>query len=86
MYHDVHGSPKTGIPPLVASWSSIRSIQAIERFITGLVHSYETRQRRRAAIHDLRRFDDRVLRDLGIERGQIQEVADGQMAANRRLG
>lgn len=86
MYHDVHGSPKVGIPPLVGTWSPIRSIQAAERFVLGLVQAFEDRQRRHAAIRELRRFDDHILRDLGIERGQITEVADGQVSANRRLG
>ena len=85
MYHDVHGSPKAGIPPLVEGWSPIRSILAIERFVLRLVHIYEDRQKRRSAIRELRRFDDHILRDLGIERSQISEVADGQVAANRRL-
>ncbi len=86
MYHDVHGSPNAAIPTLVEGWSPIRSIQAIERVILRLVQAYEDRQRRNAAIRELRRFDDHVLRDLGIERSQISEVADGQVAANRRLG
>lgn len=84
MYHDVHGSPRAGIPPLVQAWSPIRSIQAIERFVMRLAKGYEARQLRRAAIRDLRRFDDRILRDLGIERGRIPEVADAQVAAGRR--
>ena len=84
MYHEVQGSPKVGIPPLVASWSPIRSIQAIERFVLRLAQTYETRQRRQAAIRDLRRFDDRILRDLGIERGRISDVADAQVAMDRR--
>ena len=84
MYHDVHGSPKAGIPPLVESWSPIRSLQAIERFVLKLVQTYEDRQRRRSAIRELRRFDDHILRDLGIERSQIPEVADAQVAVNHR--
>lgn len=85
MYHEVHGSPRAGIPPLVEGWSPIRSIQAIERFMLKLMQTYENRQRRNAAVRELRRFDDHILRDLGIERGQISEVADGQVSANRRL-
>lgn len=84
MYHEIHGSPKAGIPPLVQSWAPIRSIQAIERFVLGLAQAYESRQRRRAAIRELRRFDDRILQDLGIERGQISQVADAQVAMFRR--
>jgi len=38
---------------------------------------------RRQAVHTLRTLDDRQLRDLGIERGQIETVADALIAARR---
>ena len=84
MYHDVHGSPKTGVPSLAENWAPIRSIRAIERFVVRMAQAFEDRQRRHAAIRELQRFDDHILRDLGIERSRISEVADAQVAANRR--
>jgi len=84
MYHDVHGLPAASATAPAADWGPIRSIRAAERFILNMLQASEDRQRRRAAIRDLQRFDDRILRDLGIERGQISEVADAQVAAGRR--
>ena len=84
MYHDVHGSPKAGFPPMAGSWSPVRAIHAVERFVARLATAYECRRRRRAAIRDLQRFDDHILRDLGIERSQIAEVAEGQVARYHR--
>lgn len=84
MYHEAHRSPQAGIPPLVQSWAPIRSLQAIERFVLNLIRAHEDRLKRRGAIRDLQRFDDRVLRDLGIERGRIPEIAAAQAAAGRR--
>jgi uncharacterized protein YjiS (DUF1127 family) len=39
---------------------------------------------RQQAIRTLRALDDRQLRDLGIERGQIEAVADGLIVSQRR--
>ncbi len=83
MYHDAHGSPQARIPPLVESWAPIRSIQAIERFILRLVRTFEDRQQERDAIRELHRLNDHTLRDLGIDRSRIPEVASAQVAARR---
>lgn len=84
MYNQAHGSSRTDIPPLVGSWAPARSILAIERFFLRLARAYEDRQQRRVAIRELRRLNDHILLDLGIERSRIPEVVDGQMAARRR--
>ena len=84
MYHDVHGSPKAGVPSLAEYWAPVRSFRAVERFVVRMVQAFEDRQQRRAAIRELQRFDDHILRDLGIERSRISEIADAQMAAKRR--
>ena len=83
MYNQVHGSPTAGIPPLVEGWAPIRSIQAIERLVLWLSRAYQDRQQKRLAIRDLRRLNDHILRDLGIERSRIPEVAGAQVAARR---
>ena len=83
MYNQVHGSPTTGISPLVEGWAPIRSIQAIERLVLWLSRAYQDRQQKRLAIRDLRRLNDHILRDLGIERSRIPEVAGAQVAARR---
>lgn len=38
------------------------------------------RRQRRAAIRDLRTLDDRILRDIGMTRGDIPEVVDGLLS------
>lgn len=74
MYHAVHGSPRSGIPPLVRSWAPIRSIQAIERALYGLVHTVEAWREKRSAVRHLQSLDDRMLHDVGIERREIPEI------------
>lgn len=83
MYHDVHGSLEAGTHSTAADWLPIRSFRALERFVVNRLQALEDRRRRRSAIRELQRFDDLILRDLGIERSQISEVADAQVAANR---
>ena len=74
MYQAVHGSPRVGIPPLVQSWAPIRTIHAIERAVFGLVHGFEAWRERRAGVRHLRALDDRLLRDVGIERREIPDI------------
>jgi uncharacterized protein YjiS (DUF1127 family) len=39
--------------------------------------------RRLAIIHELRRLDDRLLRDIGIGRGEIEEFTDAMLTEYR---
>jgi uncharacterized protein YjiS (DUF1127 family) len=41
--------------------------------------------RRRAAINELRRLNTRALRDVGIERREIESLVDDMLAARRRI-
>jgi uncharacterized protein YjiS (DUF1127 family) len=38
--------------------------------------------RRRAIIRELQRLDDRLLRDIGISRGEIEEFTDAMLTAH----
>lgn len=44
------------------------------------------RRQRRAAIAELSRLDDRLLADIGIERGQIPSVVEGMLEAQSAAG
>jgi uncharacterized protein YjiS (DUF1127 family) len=41
--------------------------------------------RRRAAIMELQRLNAQALRDIGIERGEIESLIDDMLAARRRI-
>jgi uncharacterized protein YjiS (DUF1127 family) len=40
--------------------------------------------RRRAIIRELQCLDDRLLRDIGISRGEIEEFTDAMLTAHRQ--
>jgi uncharacterized protein YjiS (DUF1127 family) len=40
--------------------------------------------RRRTIIRELQRLDDRLLRDIGISRGEIEEFTDAMLTAHRQ--
>ena len=83
MYQDVQGSPRAGVPPLVQSWTPIRSIQALERAVLGLVHAFQDWREQRAAVRHLHELDDRLLHDVGIERREIPEIVAKRAAGWR---
>lgn len=49
--------------------------QAIHRFVL----EYARRRRRRVTIAELRSLDDRLLSDIGLARGQIEQGVDGTL-------
>jgi uncharacterized protein YjiS (DUF1127 family) len=60
------------MPTCPASPPAQPSGAALEAFVQGLVD----RSRRRRAIRELRELGDHRLRDIGIEPGQIEAIAD----------
>ncbi len=54
--------------------------RALTAGLAGLWRGYRAGQRKRAAIAQLAGLDDRMLRDIGLERGQIAAAVDGLMS------
>ena len=48
-------------------------------WLAAAVHRLARPRRRRAAIRDLHRLGDRELRDIGIDRGEIDSIVDEMM-------
>jgi uncharacterized protein YjiS (DUF1127 family) len=57
--------------------------RGLERVGRSVLSGVATARRRRAAIRQLNALDDRMLKDIGISRGEIQYVVDGQLSAER---
>ena len=49
--------------------------------LAGLWRHYQAGQRKRVAIAELARFDDRLLADIGLERGDIAAAVEGLMSS-----
>ncbi|HET6518975.1 MAG TPA: DUF1127 domain-containing protein [Geminicoccaceae bacterium] len=61
------------------------------RLIGRIVAEWRCRRRRAAALRELRAWDDRALKDIGLTRGEIRAAVDGELdrvgpAAVRRCG
>ena len=54
--------------------------RVVEAGVSELLAGLRTWQARRRANAELRRLDDRVLADIGIERSAIRQVVDGLVA------
>jgi uncharacterized protein YjiS (DUF1127 family) len=54
-------------------------VRAGRNIVSGMV----TARRRRAAIRELNTLDDRMLKDIGISRSEIQYLVDRQLSAER---
>ncbi len=67
-----HTKTKGALPQSILYWV----LESLRRF--------RTWRNRRLAIRDLERLDDRMLADIGIDRGQIRFVIAGLAAAPRR--
>ncbi|WP_119459466.1 DUF1127 domain-containing protein [Rhodospirillaceae bacterium SYSU D60014] len=52
------------------------------RVLDRIASAFSTYRRRRAAIRTLRSLDDRLLRDIGIERGDIVATVDMLLASD----
>ena len=65
--------------------SAVRpSIRSVVRAALEPLRRLDTWRTRRGAIHALRRLDERLLRDIGIHRGQIEFVVDGLLSEPHR--
>ena len=66
------GRVRPALTPGLSAWRYVtRLAAAVDRF--------GGHWRRRAAIQDLHRLGDRELRDIGIERGEIDSIVDEMM-------
>lgn len=52
-----------------------RGIRLVGAAVTGFLARQARKQRERAAIRDLEALDDRLLKDIGVARGEIRRVA-----------
>jgi uncharacterized protein YjiS (DUF1127 family) len=57
--------------------------RGLKRVGRSIVSGVVTAQRRAAAMRQLRALDDRMLKDIGISRGQIPYLVDQQLSAER---
>jgi uncharacterized protein YjiS (DUF1127 family) len=55
---------------------AIEQVRATLHPFAGVAEMWRTAARKRTTIAELSKLDDRLLRDIGIERGQIEEVAN----------
>jgi uncharacterized protein YjiS (DUF1127 family) len=62
---------------LLLAWPGRASVAALRRL-------FAEGRRRRAAIRELQRVSDDQLRDIGIARGEIEEIVDTLMARGRK--
>lgn len=58
----------------------------IARLVTRSLRAFDNDRARRETIHALRALDDRVLRDIGIERGDIPHIATVLTYGRQRVG
>jgi uncharacterized protein YjiS (DUF1127 family) len=59
------------------------AVRGLTRAGRSIVSGVVTAQRRRAALHEMQGLDDRMLKDIGISRGDIPFVVERQLAAAR---
>ena len=52
--------------------------------VDNLVHWLRSKWHRRAIIRQLQRLDDRLLRDIGINRNEIEAFTDAMLTAHRQ--
>lgn len=67
-------------PPTTATR---RARPAAFHLFDSLLHWLTDQWRRLTIIHELRRLDDHLLRDIGIGRGEIEEFTDAMLTEHR---
>lgn len=65
---------------LVLSSAAYRWVTRIEMAVQSLAALLHRARRRRKAIHQLSALSDRMLQDIGLDRGAIPRVVDGVLA------
>ena len=65
---------------LVLSSAAYRWVTRIEMALQSLAALLRRARRRRRAIHQLSALPDRMLQDIGLDRGAIPRVVDGVLA------
>jgi uncharacterized protein YjiS (DUF1127 family) len=61
-----------------------RGAGALVRLIGGVLADWRCRRQRAAAIRDLRAWDDWMLKDIGLTRGEITAAVDGRLERGGR--
>ena len=56
-----------------------RSADALRRIIGAALAAWRSRRERKAAIGDLRSWNDSMLKDIGLTRGEIIAAVDGRL-------
>jgi uncharacterized protein YjiS (DUF1127 family) len=56
-----------------------RGARALLRLVGGVLAGWRSRRRRRAAIRELRDWNDGMLKDIGLTRGEIIAAVDGRL-------
>jgi uncharacterized protein YjiS (DUF1127 family) len=81
-----HAAPLRACTPAVGRARARNALPA-QRDLTGFAAALDRLARlwrRRAAIRELDRLSDRELRDIGIERGDVEAVVDELMTSSRK--
>ena len=67
-----------------AEFDQIRApARPVASFFTWILDFFHVRERRRLALKDLQRLDDRELRDIGIKRHDITAIVDREIGRLR---
>jgi uncharacterized protein YjiS (DUF1127 family) len=73
-----HHAPGSSVIDLAA-----RGAGALARRVGALFAELRCRRERAAAIRELRAWDDRLLKDIGLTRGEIRAAVDGELVRGR---
>ena len=60
--------------------TAYKAVNAVAELVENAIDAVRTWRRRRAAIAELSRLDDRLLNDVGIDRNEIRAAVDGMLS------
>lgn len=66
-------------------YAGVAAMNGISRIVGGYVARRARDRRRRAALRELHTLDDRMLKDIGLNRGQLPEVAERMAASGKPI-
>jgi uncharacterized protein YjiS (DUF1127 family) len=69
-----HQPPEVAVARLVG-----RGTGALVRLLSGMLARWRCRRERVAVLRELRSGDDRMLKDIGLTRGEITAAVDGRL-------